>query len=82
MRNLRLVPDLPTEEAGPFEVAVTNANVRVADVIYCDIIHTHFEINGEYPFGMLILTQETGDQVIHECVPGDCVSGDHIEVSV
>jgi hypothetical protein len=31
---------------------------------------------------VLVLTQETGDQVIHECVQGDCVSGDHIEVRV
>jgi hypothetical protein len=82
MRHLKLVPDLPDVAAGPFDVAVTNMNPRVADITYCDIIHTHFEINGEYPFGVLVLTQETGDQITHECVQGDCVTGDHIEVSV
>lgn len=82
MRHLTLVPDLPVEESGSFDIAVTNANPRVADLTYCDVIHTHFEINGEYPFGLLVLTQETGEQITHECVQGDCVSGDHIEVSV
>ncbi|KKK52483.1 hypothetical protein LCGC14_3104490 [marine sediment metagenome] len=82
MRHLRLVPDLPEEEeeAGPFDVVVTNTHPRCADVIYKNIIHTHFEINSEYPHGALIMTYEDGNEIIHECLAGDCIEGAHISV--
>jgi hypothetical protein len=80
MRHLRLVPDLPMEEVGPYEVAVTNRNPRFANVIYMDIIRTRFEINNEYPFGLLELTHENEEVLIHECIQGDQVTGNDITV--
>ncbi len=81
MRHLHLVPN-PQADVGPFDVAVTNPSPRCADVTYHDIIHTHYEISSEYPHGVLLMTQDSGDEVVHECMPGDNVASAHITVEV
>lgn len=85
MRHLHLVPDLEPiveDDIGPFDVVITNDHPRCADVTYKNIIHTHYEISSDYPHGVLLMTYESGDEVVHECLVGDCVDSEHITVEV